>query len=88
LRTFLTKSQWESWVKNGFFKIIGSVTGRAYRIHHRATAAAKGLSHTVMDIASGRTICAWDDTVPAEEEALVLAFAVGHREGWFLNLTA
>lgn len=31
-------------------------------------------------------VCAWDDTVPAEEEVLKLKLAVEKRERWLLGL--
>ena len=38
-----------------------------------------------MEVSTGHAICAWDDTVPAEEEALGLKLAIEHREGWLLG---
>jgi len=67
-------------------KVIGSHSGQAFRVHHRNSAAAKGLPHVLERLSDGRTICAWDDRVPAEEEVLAMKFAVEHRESYLLGL--
>jgi len=82
LRTFSTRSQWEQWEEHGAMKLIGNATGKAYWLHHRSVAAARGLLHLLIEAKSGRDICVWDDRVPAEEEALAIKFAVEHRENW------
>ena len=35
-------------------------------------------------LASGGEVCAWDNRVPPEEEALGLKMAIEHREKWLL----
>lgn len=85
LRTFSTASQWSSWQKTGSMLVIGSSSGKSYRLYHRDEAARRGLHHTLVEVRTGVDVCAWDDRVPAEEEALSLKLAVEHRERWLLS---
>lgn len=83
LRTFLTRRQWEMWENEGRIKVIGDATGTAYFVWHRDEAAARGLIRNVTIATNGHPVCAWDDTVPPEEEVLSLALAIRFRERWF-----
>lgn len=82
LRTFSTARQMEQWERHGAMKVIGNQTGKAYWLHHRASAVAHGLRHLLVEAVTGHEICIWDDRVPAEEEALAMKLAVEHREEW------
>jgi hypothetical protein len=86
LRAFSTASQWREWQQHASMRVIGSHSGQAFRVHHRNSAVAKGLPHVLERLSDGKTICAWDDRVPAEEEALAMKFAVEHRETYLLGL--
>ncbi len=86
LRTFLTTSQWPSYLRHGWLHAYGNATGKAYAVYHRDEAAARGLPRCVIEFDTGRPICAWDDAVPAEEELLGLTLAVQHREAWLRRL--
>lgn len=66
--------------------LIGSRTGYAYDLFHRNVAARRRLTHVLVERRSGDTICAWDDRVPPEEEALGIKLAIEHREGWLRGL--
>lgn len=85
LRTFSTASQWESWQRTASMRLVGGTSGNSYLLFHRDVAHRKDMGHTLVDVRSGREICAWDDSVPAEEEALSLKLAVEHRERWLLS---
>ena len=86
LRTFSTASQWREWQAHGSMKVVGSVSGEAYRVHHRNSAVRKGLPHVLERIRDGHTICAWDDRVPAEEEALGMKLGIEHDESYLIGL--
>lgn len=66
-------------------RLVGGTSGNSYLLFHRDVAHRKDMGHTLVDVRSGREICAWDDSVPAEEEALSLKLAVEHRERWLLS---
>lgn len=85
LRTFSTASQWDSWQRSASMRVVGGTSGRSYRLYHRDEASKRGLAHTLVDIETGRDICAWDDRVPAEEEALALKLGIEHKERWLLS---
>lgn len=87
LRTFCTGSQWRSWQANGSMRLIGNATGKAYLLYHRDEAARRGMGHVLREVAQRREVCVWDATVPPEEEALAVKFAVEHREAWMLGMT-
>lgn len=84
LRTFCTQREWDCWQQRSFIPVVGNASGRSYRIYHRTEAARLNMGHTVVD-QDGTEVCMWDDTVPAEEEALALKLALQHREGWLLR---
>jgi len=86
LQTFCTASQWGQLLREGRLTAIGSHTGRAYHVYHRDQAANQGLLHSLVLRSTGREICCWDDTVPAEEEVLSIKLAIEHRERWLLDL--
>jgi hypothetical protein len=85
LRTFCTGGQWHDFQRFGFMRVVGNATGRTYRVYHDDEAAKRGLSHS-LEVEGGDTICCWDASVPAEEQALALKLAVEHREAWLLKL--
>jgi len=80
LRVFSTASQWSDWERTGSMKLVGSRSGKSYRLYHRDEAAKQGLDRVLVDVESRRTVCIWDDRVPAEEEALGIKLMVEHRE--------
>jgi hypothetical protein len=86
LAAFLTRRQWAQWEAERRIRCIGHATGRAYDIYHRDRAAQLGLSRCIVETATGSPVCAWDATVPAEEEVLSLKLAIEHREKWLLGL--
>jgi hypothetical protein len=86
LRVFSSQRQSEQFEREGFMRVIGNRTGSAYRVYHRDEAAARGLTHSLIEARSGHAICVWDDRVPPEEEALAIKLAVEHREGWLMRL--
>lgn len=88
LRTFSTTRQWAQWEREARMLVIGNVTGRRYLVHHRDEAHHRRLSRSVLDVETGGVVCAWDDQVPAEEEALALKLALEHRETWLLQRPA
>lgn len=81
LRAFTTPRQFEDWQATGSMLVDGNITGRRYRLYHRDEAARRGLRHTLLT-AEGADVCVWDDTVPAEEEALGILLTVEHNEGY------
>lgn len=85
LRTFSTASQWASWQRTGSMLVVGSSSGQSYRLFHRDEAARRRMAHCLVDVRTGVDVCAWDDRVPPEEEALSLKLAVEHRERWLLS---
>lgn len=84
LRTFTTVSQWDSWTRQGYMRVTGNLSGQRYTVLHRDLAARRGLAHSVLDH-TGRDICVWDDTIPAEEEALAIKLTLEHREDYVLT---
>lgn len=84
LAAFSTPRQRESFEAHGRMKVIGNRSGRSYYVYHRDEAAKRGLSRCIAT-AQGEPICAWDATVPAEEEVLSLKLALEHREAWLLQ---
>lgn len=81
LRAFCTARQFAQYQAEGRMRVLGNQTGKAYYVHHRDEAFARGLSRCVTEAATGRVLCAWDDQVPPEEETLALKLALEHREG-------
>jgi hypothetical protein len=84
LRTFSTMSQWADFLATGSMKLIGSASGRAYRVFHRKRAVERSLGHLLIDD-TGDEVCVWDDSIPAEEEMLAIKFAIEHRESWLMG---
>ncbi len=82
LRTFSTRRQWESFERTGSMLLIGGTSGMSYRLFHRDEAAKRRMGHSLVEARSGVEVCAWDNTVPPEEEMLALKLAVEHRERW------
>lgn len=87
LRAFSTPAQTAAFERQGYMRVIGGSSGRAYNVYHRDEAARRGLSRCVIDVATRNPVCAWDATVPAEEEALSLKLALEHRERWLWQHT-
>lgn len=85
LGAFSTARQLRSYLGEGRMVAFGNATGHPYAIFHRGEAARRGLGHCVVNLSSHQEICAWDDSVPAEEETLALKLAVEHRERWLLS---
>ena len=101
LRTFCTAPQWAQFQREGRFRAIGNVTGRTYFVYHEDEACRRGLKRSLTvvrrstsadtmgggsDASWEHPICAWDATVPAEEQALSLKLAVEYNEAWLLDL--
>lgn len=86
LRSFCSRTQWETFLREGFLDAIGNATGKLYRVFHRGRAAELGLPRSMMEVASSHYICAWDNSVPPEEETLMLKLAVEHREAWLRSV--
>lgn len=86
LRTFCTASQWRQFQHEGRLRVIGNHTGRAYYVYHRDQASRERLTHSLVIAGTGRAVCVWDDTVPAEEEVLGIKLGIEHREVWLLGL--
>lgn len=84
LRTFVTADQWETWVRDGRMRVTGNLSGDRYTVFHRDAAAKRGMGHSVVN-SRGVEVCVWDDTVPAEEEALSIKLALEHNEGYILD---
>lgn len=80
LAAFCTAGQRASWETRGFFTVKGSLTRRPYAVFHADEAAARSLPRCLIDLQTREALCAWDDTVPAEEQALALKFMVEHQE--------
>lgn len=87
LATFSSQRQMRDYLDTGAMVAFGNVTGRPYRIYHRNAAKQLGLAHCIIEVDTGRDLCAWDDRVPAEEETLGLKLAVERREGWLRDLS-
>lgn len=87
LRAFSTPGQIDLFERKGRMRVTGGSSGRAYNVYHRDEAARLGLSRCILDVATRRPVCAWDDTVPAEEEVLSLKLALEHRERWLWQHT-
>lgn len=85
LRAFSTASQWRDFEAQGYLNAVGCDTGRLYRVWHEDEAARRGHRRS-LTTESGEPICAWNQSVPAEEQALSLKFAVEHREAWLLHI--
>lgn len=98
LRTFCSRTQWESWERHGYMPVIGNTTGIRYTLYHQDEAAARGFQHTLVapraaDVSSARAaggippreVCIWHSGLPPEEEALSIKMAVEHRERWLLS---
>lgn len=81
LAAFSTAPQIASWQQWGRMTVYGNETGQAYTVWHRTEAHRRGLGHIVTD-RTGREICVWDDTIPAEEEVLACKLGLEHAEGW------
>jgi hypothetical protein len=81
LRAFSTPAQIAEWQETATMLLTGNISGRRYRLYHRDEAARRGLRHTLLT-AEGGEVCVWDNTVPAEEEALAIKFCVEHHEGF------
>jgi len=89
LAAFSTQTQYRDFVQRGYLVSFGSATGKPYRVFHRNEAARRGMGHCIVeDVEQGHEICAWDDTVPPEEEVLGLKLAVEHREPWLRGKSA
>lgn len=84
LRTFSTRSQWGSWVRSGYMRVRGNLSQHPYTILHRDLAARQGRGHSVIDH-RGVEVCVWDESVPAEEEALAIKLTLEHHEGYVLT---
>lgn len=84
LRTFSTTTQWESWTRRGYMHVRGNLSEHRYTVFHRDLAAQRGFRHSVLDH-RGAELCVWDDTVPAEEEALAIKLTLEHHEGYVLT---
>lgn len=80
LATFCTDTQRRSWEERGFLIAKGSLTRRPYAVFHADEAAARNLPRCLVDLQTREALCAWDDAVPAEEQALGLKFLVEHHE--------
>jgi hypothetical protein len=80
LRAFCTASQIREWETHGYLHALGSLTGRRYRIHHPTVAARAGLNRVMVDLDTREQVCVYDESVPAEEQALSLKFLIEHEE--------
>ena len=85
LRAYCTTSQWASWQAFGYFAARGNASGRIYRVWHEDAAAKAGMARC-LTLMNGTPVCAWDQSVPPEEQALALKLAVEHREAWLLHV--
>lgn len=83
LRAFSTLRQWAEWQLHGRMVIRGSKTGGRFVLYHRDQAAKLGLKRVLIH-PCGAPVCAWDWSVPPEEEALAIKLAVEHREPWIM----
>lgn len=85
LRTFCTADQWSSFARLGYLHAIGPVSGRLYRVWHEGAANAAKMRRC-LTLEDGTAVCAWENSVPPEEQALALKLAVEHREAWLLHV--
>ena len=85
LRAFSTVTQWLSYQRHAFMEVVGSDSGRLYRIFHRGRAHELGMMHCAVRARDREEICAWDESVPPEEETLMLKTALEQREHWLLS---
>lgn len=86
LSVFSTTAQMQTWNAEGRMRLVGSRTGRSYTLYHRDEAARLNLTHGLIENRTGDAVCCWDESIPAEEEALAIKLAVEHREGWLRRL--
>jgi len=84
LKTFCTQRQWTDWVRLGFLRARGNHTGQLYTVFHRNEAARRRIPRLLTDH-QGYPMCVYDQSLPPEEEALAIKFAVEHRERWLLS---
>ncbi len=84
LRAFCTERQWQQFQVEGFLVAIGVHSGRVYHVFHRDEAARRRLRRSLVQLGRG-PVCAWNNAVPPEEEALSLKLAVEHQERWLLE---
>ena len=78
LKTCLTPEQREQYAKHGFFYVIGSETGRRYRIKH-------GTQNNIVEVnTEARTVCSWcflpEGRLAAGDVMLAQKIALENRE--------
>lgn len=85
LAAFCTPTQLGTWRKHGYLECYGGTTGRCYRLYHRHHPRAIKRGHCGIDMSTGRTVDAYDWSLPPAEEVLALKHALEHRECWVRN---
>jgi hypothetical protein len=85
LARFLTPGQLATWRSHGYVECYGGTTGRCYRLHHRHHPEALKRRHLGIDMSTGRTVDAYDWSMPPAEEVLAIMHALQHRECWVRN---
>jgi hypothetical protein len=85
LARFLTPTQLHTWREHGYIECYGGTTGRCYRLHHRHHPVAIRRGHLGVDMSLGRTVDAYDWSMPPAEEVLAIMHALQHRECWVRN---